>query len=357
MMNSLLEGFPSVYAVEDEYQICAVVSSECTMWVEVDGEKYFDHSNGILRSAKYLHIAKVPIQQLDIAGKYTIHLRRINERKPYFTDYGDIESYTYNFYPIAEKESYNIINIADAHNRVAEPVKAGSYFGNDLDLLILNGDIPNDSGNIEYFKGIYQISGELTKGEKPCIFSRGNHDMRGTYAEELASYTPTDNGKSYYTFRLGPIWGIVLDTGEDKSDDSSEYGYTICCEAFRREENRFIDRVLANEEWKSYPIRLILSHNPFAKKLKPPFDIDQELYRSWCGKLAKINASVWLTGHLHECFIEEKGGEHDDYGYPCRVICSSLLKLHDDGSADYTCGAITVSNDGTVDKAVFVSCN
>ncbi len=354
-MNSLLCGFPSVYAVENEYQICVVVSSECTMWVEVNGERYYDHSNGILRSAKYLHIATLPIGKLDAAKKYTLHLRRINERKPYFTDYGEIESYCFNFKPITEKSSYNIVNIADAHNMTDEPIKAGSHFGDELDLLVLNGDIPNDSGNIEYFKGIYKISGDITKGERPCVFSRGNHDMRGTFAEEIASYTPTSNGKSYFTFKLGPIWGIVLDTGEDKPDDSDEYGRTVCCEAFRREEDCFIDNILAKEEWRSYPVRLILSHNPFATQHPQPFDIEKELFKSWCLKLKKLEASIWLTGHMHTCFDEEPGGAHDDYGAPCRVVCSSKLEPQEDASVKYTCGAITISKSGVVEKVDFVS--
>ena len=34
------------------------------------------------------------------------------------------------------------------------------------------------------------------------------------------------------TFRLGNLWGILLDCGEDKNDDRPEYGGTICCHAF-----------------------------------------------------------------------------------------------------------------------------
>ena len=37
MESKILTACPSVYAVGDEYQICALVNSECTMWVEVEG--------------------------------------------------------------------------------------------------------------------------------------------------------------------------------------------------------------------------------------------------------------------------------------------------------------------------------
>lgn len=344
----LLAAAPSVFAVEDEYRICALVSAECTMWVEVDGESFFDHSNGILRSGKFLHMAAVPMERLDKAGKYKVFLQRLNERKPYFTDYGEIESYDFSFRPIREKASYNIVNLADAHCLVEAPIASGSYFGDKLDLLVLNGDIPNHSGDINYFKAIYQIAGGITKGMVPCVFSRGNHDMRGIYAEQLADYTPTAAGKSYFTFKVGPIWGIVMDAGEDKPDHFDEYGRTICCEAFRREEERFLDKVIAAEDYKAAKIRLIISHHPFVYKIEPPFDIEQELYARWCGKLKAIGATVWLSGHIHTCYFEQPGGEHDFYGSPCPVICSSRVKHEENGIGKHVSGAITITDAGEI---------
>lgn len=349
MNGELLMTYPSVYAVGNQYQICALVTGECTMWVEVAGKCYYDHSNGILRSGKFLHIAKLPMAALDAAGTYTVHLRKINERKPYFTDFGEVESHSYDFKTLTAKDEYNIINLADAHSLVDAPVGSGSYFGDDLDLLILNGDIPNHSGNIEYFKAIYQISGGITKGKVPCIFSRGNHDMRGIYGEQLADYSPTDNGKSYYTFRLGPVWGIVLDAGEDKVDELLEYGWTVCCSAFRDEEGEFIDEVIASREYEDAPVRLIISHHPFAHRIHPPFDIEQERYAEWSAKLKEIKPTLWLSGHLHELFLEAPGGAHDTYGYPCVLVCSSLQNAE---PASHTSGAVVLGKDKVTVKYV-----
>lgn len=346
--EKLLVVEPSVFVVEDEYQVCALVSAECTMWVEVAGENYYDHSNGILRSGKFLHIAHVPLKALDKAGTYTVHLQRLNERKPYFTDYGDVESAAFSFRPVRAKSAYHIVNLADAHCLVDAPVASGSYFGDKLDLLVLNGDIPNHSGDINYFKAIYEIAGRITKGSVPCVFSRGNHDMRGIYAEQLADYTPTAAGKSYFTFRAGPLWGIVLDAGEDKVDTCDEYGRTVCCSAFRREEEVFIDKVLKAGDYKKAKIRLIISHHPFAHQIRPPFDIEKELYARWCRKLRKLDATVWLTGHLHDCFFERRGGEHDTYGYPCPLICSSKVNHVENEIGMHVSGAVTITAKGEV---------
>lgn len=341
MNSEIMSVHPSVFAVENEYQICVLVKTECTMWVEVDNKNYYDHSNGVLRSGKFLHIAHIPQSALNNAKKYTVHLRRINKRKPYFTDFGAVEKTEYDFKPIAEKNEYHIINLADSHSLIDAPIRSGSYFGDELDLLILNGDIPNHSDNIEYFKAIYMISGGISKGRIPCIFSRGNHDMRGVCAEQLEYYTPTSKGKSYFTFSLGPIWGLVLDTAEDKDDSHEEYGCTVCCSAFREEESLFIEDVVASGEYKKFPVRLIISHNPFTYKMEPPFDIEEGLYKSWSENLGKITPTLMLTGHLHECFLEAPGGKHDSYGQPCALLCSSKV---DTKKHKYTCGAVTITD-------------
>ncbi|MCD7805895.1 MAG: metallophosphoesterase [Lachnospiraceae bacterium] len=319
----LAAAFPSVYAVEKEYQICVPVREECTMWVQVGQKHYYDHSNGILRSGKFLHLVHVPQEVLDREKRYVVYLRRINERKSYFTDCGELESATYDFRPLMEKEAYHIVNLADAHNLVQEPVSSGSYFGDQLDLLIMNGDIPNSGEDISFFLNIYLISGAITKGRVPCVFSRGNHDMRGKYAEQLADYTPVSGGRSYYTFQLGPVWGIVLDAGEDKVDACEEYGHTICCEAFREEEEEFLDRVIAAGEYRSASVRLVISHHPITWCIEPPFDIEKERYARWAAKLKEVKPVLWLSGHLHVCFLEDRGGAHDSFGRPCAQVCSS----------------------------------
>jgi hypothetical protein len=325
-----------VYAVEDEYQIFLLVNKECTMWVEVDGTKYYDHSNGILRSDTFLHKATVPMDILNNAEEYTVHVREIINRKPYYTETGEVESYSFAFKPITEKESYNIINLADSHSTVNDPISAGSFYGDELDLLIMNGDIIDHADNINSFKNIYQISGGITKGQVPCIYSRGNHELRGVNAEHLAEYTPTSNGKSYYTVDLGPIWCIVLDAGEDKDDSHAEYGNTVVCNAFRAEEEKFLEKAIAAHDYDDATLKLIISHDPFcatpAHSLAEPARM-----KKWCSMLKEIDATLWLSGHLHREFLQAPGDIYDRNGYPCLVLTSS------NGKEDFRCGAVNIT--------------
>lgn len=330
-MNNIPDVFlsaPIVYAVRDTYQIMVPVSCECVMWARVGGRDYYDDSNGILRSDTVTHRMTLPMAELDREREYTVCYRRMPERKPYFTEPGEVESYTSSFRPVTSSP-VRIYHIADAHNQVDKPVAAGGFFGGELDLLILNGDIPNHSGKIEYFAAIHQIASRITLGEIPVVFSRGNHDMRGIFAEHIAEHTPTDGGRSYYSFRLGHIWGLVLDCGEDKPDGNPEYGHTICCADFRRRETEYIEGLIAGSknEYAAEGVqnRLIIVHNPFTQTPNPPFNIEVDTYTRWASLLREhIKPQLMICGHVHKCYVSHVGGPRDHKGQPCTLVAASM---------------------------------
>lgn len=345
--NTALVTYPSVWAVGDTYQIFVPVNTSTLMWVNVAGENYYDHTNGIIRSDTHIHKMTVPMQELDKAGSYTLCYRKMIERKPYFPVTEEVESFTFSFYPY-KGGKLHMYHLADTHNRIESPVKAGSFFGEDLDVLVLNGDIPDHSGDIQNFNAIYEIAGQITKGEKPAIFSRGNHDTRGFYAERFADFTPTDRGVSYFTVRLGDLWCLVLDTAEDKPDNNPEYGHTVCCHEFRREETRFLKKVIANADTEynapGVTKRMIISHTPFTYIIHPPFDIEQPLYKEWITLIGEhIKPDFHLSGHLHECRVIRPGDDGDHFGqtYPTVV---GAIPYRDDWDK-FTACAITY-NDG-----------
>lgn len=346
-LPGIFATYPTVYAVGRRYVILVPVEAECLMWVRVGDREFFDDSNGVLRSASTTHKMEVPQELLDVAGEYTVCWRKIIERKPYFSDVGEIETYTSVFRPV-RGDRIRMYHIADAHNRVDGPVAAGRYFGDDLDVLVLNGDIPNHSGKIEYFTAIHRIAGEITGGELPVIFSRGNHDTRGIYAEKIEDHTPTDCGRSYYSVRLGKLWALVLDCAEDKSDDHAEYGHTICCHNFRLRETEFLEKIAADPENEynapGVEHRMVIVHNPFTDTFHEPFDIEQELWGHWCELLReKIHPELILCGHVHACYVTRPGEARDKKGQPCPVVCAS--KISNEDFNFYIGGALTFAED------------
>ena len=323
----IFETTPIVYAVGRNYQIMVPVLKETLMWVEVDGACYYDDVNGILRSRCTTHRMTLPMETLDRAGEYTVCYRIVHERKPYRSDVSEVYRYTSPFRPVKDGEVC-FYHISDAHNRVEEPVAAAAPYRDRLDFLVLNGDVPNHSGNLAYFTAIHKIAAEITNGEIPVVFSRGNHDMRGIYAENISEYTPVENGNSYFTFRLGSLWGVVLDCAEDKVDEHEEYAHTVCCSDFRRRQTAFLERIIeqAEEEYQADGVqnRLVICHNPFTRQLKPPFDIEKELYTRWAELLRlHVKPDLMICGHTHTMEISRVGSEWDHLGQPCTVVTAS----------------------------------
>jgi predicted phosphodiesterase len=326
----MLKTAPAVFAVGNEYQIMVQVTRESMFWVKVGDKCYYDESNGILRSLSKHHRASVPMAELDKARKYTVCVHPLIERKPYYTETEPVQEFEFEFHPVPLEGTVRAYHISDAHNRIVEPLRAARTFG-DIDFLILNGDVIDHSGDPSKFSNIYEICSELTGGHVPTIFSRGNHDMRGNYAERFAEYTPNQLGRTYYTFRLGRIWGILMDCGEDKPDGGIEYGGTICCHVFRQRQTEYIKDVIARaaEEYESEGVqeRLVISHHPFTHKLEPPFDIEEDTYALWA-KLIKenIKPDLMMCGHTHINEIRPIGHERDNFGQPCTLVVAAGKK-------------------------------
>lgn len=334
-MKSILKNTPAVFAVGNNYQIIVPVKKESVMWVQIGDKCFYDESNGILCSAKGIHRMTVPCEVLNEAGQYSVCYRRIIKRKPYFSVTHSVQQQKFTFRKVPEGRA-TAYQIADAHNMIDEPVAAAKKFiegYGKIDFLILNGDVPEDSGKIKNFDTIYEICSRITKGEIPVVFSRGNHDTRGIYAEKIAEYTPCENGNSYFTFKIGGVFGIVLDCGEDKPDNHEEYGNMVACEFFRKKETAFLEKLSADFEAvkaEANPEHIIVvAHNPFTRRYPEPFNIEEDTYAYWSRLLKeKIRPEIMICGHIHKFSVDYPGCDKDAFGQPCPVVVGSQVDKH-----------------------------
>ena len=98
---------------------------------------------------------------------------------------------------------------------------------------------------------------------KSLFFVRGNHELRGPFARRLMDYVPTPEGRFYYARDAGPVHLIVLDTGEDKPDDTNVYAELNLTGPYRAEELAwFRDHVKTEPRVSEAPFRIILMHDP-----------------------------------------------------------------------------------------------
>lgn len=338
---------PSVFAVESEYQIMVLLKTEgeYLVSVRVGDQEFFDESNGIRRSNRKIHRLCVPTALLDSKKEYTVIARKMVERKEYFTETEEPVEYTYSFHPLEKETDIRIYHLADTHNYVVPAVKAAQLCGEKLDVLVLNGDIADGCGTEKAFVKVHEITSGITEGEIPCVYARGNHELRGKMAEHLAEYTPSRDGYSYYTFRIGCIWGVVLDGGEDKEDSSKEYGHVVACHQFRVKETEFIKNLSGYDD-PSVKYRVVLSHNPFVRKCEGVFNVDADIFTEWAKILKEtVKPHVMFSGHTHTCFVIRPGDERDEKGTPCPVIVASMCKSLDGDINGHVGATITLQPD------------
>lgn len=329
--SSPLRTAPVVCAVNDNYIICVPVRRDVLMKINVAGVDYYCHACGIRRSSVAVQKFTVPMKELDRAKAYTLTYETVLKRTPKYCEKEPEVSCTYRFRPVKKRDNINIYHISDTHGLKKEAVRAGRFLGDSLDLLIMNGDIASQSDSKNDILIVYDIAAAITKGEIPCIISRGNHDLRGRYAEKLEEFLPTDNGRTYYTVKLGPMWFMLLDCGEDKVDGHREYSGTVCCHEFRQEQTDYINRIIKNSKHeyasKRFAYRIVLSHVPFNMdntdecKGERPFNIERELYGQWCELIREqIKPQFMLSGHVHTLEIIKGGSAFDNKNIGCDTI-------------------------------------
>ena len=162
-------------------------------------------------------------------------------------------------------------------------------------MLVLNGDTSENRFCEELITATV-ISEALTHSEKPTLYVRENHDLRGELASEMLRYAGTDNEKFYFTFTLGDIYGIVLDGGEDKPDANNEYGNLAAFSAYRSEQISFLDNIIVKKEYEGYSKIMIFCHIPLNTQRN---DLMPETYIEWAKRLNVIKPDVMICAHEH----------------------------------------------------------
>ncbi len=344
--GDIFDCAPVVYAVGDEYQIFVIPSSKTVMWCRIGENEYYDDSNGVLRSETMFHKITVPAAELEQAGSYTICYRKFAERVPYYNKVLSEGEVTFRFRKVTAKEPKFYL-LSDVHNRIEAGISAASSC-KDMDFLIINGDIHDNSETPERLLLAHRIGAAVTGGEIPVVYARGNHDLRGAWAERQAEFTPTANGKSYYTFRLGAVWGMVLDCGEDKKDESCEYGGVNCCSVLRKRETAFLQQVIANSDSEynapGVEYRMIVSHVDFSEPHNAPFDIEYDTYGKWCTLIREnIKPAAYFYGHVHKNYITLPGSEHDIFNQGAPAVIAGVPE-RGENKTGYTGAAVTLTS-------------
>ena len=332
---SFLRCTPSVFVIGKSYEILLNLNAYGLCYLQVGDAIYYEENSGVLPSERLVVKIRVPQKALNDAKGYTVIYRETETRKSYFSTYKPMQTQKFAFKPLKKTENIHIYHIADVHYRFDQAKKMASYFGDDTDLFVVNGDIGEVETEENYLE-VCALVGEISKGEIPVLFVRGNHDTRGRLAELYGKYFPVEKQKTYFSFEIGCLNGVVLDCGEDKVDTHPEYDASEGVpeelrgsnrfHAYREEQLAFLKGAVLDAQDK---IPFAVSHIPPVKVATlagGPFDIEREMYTKWNEELERLQIRFMLSGHFHTAFVLLKDDERNflQHEYPVVVgsVCS-----------------------------------
>ena len=148
---------------------------------------------------------------------------------------------------------------------------------------------------------------------RSLFFVRGNHELRGPFARRLLDYLPTPEGRFYYARDAGPVHLMVLDTAEDKPDDTNVYAELNRTELYRTEELAwFREHVRTAPRISEAPFRVILMHQPEWGWLADGSD-------DWIATANEAGIDLVIAGHRHR-FSHRAPGPDVEHSYHLLVL-------------------------------------
>ncbi|HTG55854.1 MAG TPA: metallophosphoesterase family protein [Niabella sp.] len=301
---------------ENSMSIMWITNKLCYSWVEYgEGgqlhQKAHEIKDGLVNAYNRVNAVRLNNLKPNTTYSYRVVSKEILEFQPYKLVYGatitsDTKTFT-TVEPKAKEISWLIMN--DIHDRPQSIPHLMQLNGNDAyDYVFFNGDI------FDYQTDEQQIIDHMLTpclenfaGHKPFLFVRGNHETRGKYSRELADYFTSPSGKYYYAYQWGPVYNIVLDTGEDKPDDAPVYAGIVDFDSYRKEQAAWLEKEMQTPAFKKAPFRVVMMHIP-------------HFYSgNWHGTLHcrelfaplfdKYKVDMVISGHTHKfgVFPPEKG--------------------------------------------------
>jgi len=352
-----------VYAVEDDYQIVFATSDNAISWVNIGGKEYYDLYAGSMQSSSKVHKITVPQEVLDEAGGYAINFRQVIYRGPFGGYLGEMQTQHYAFRPVDSSDGLNYFSLSDVHEAVdAAAAAATSQHSGQLDFIVLLGDLVSMVETEKDALLANELAHKITGGEFPVIYARGNHEIKGEYAERLHRYVGAKGDSFSYTVTLGEdVFAVVLDMGEDHEDDWWEYYGTAKFDHYRQTQTEMLEDILSDGAYENYRYRLALCHIPIVYVDKHGYF--EQFRNEWTALLNKMDIDLCLSGHKHVLWPflpgqvepyeplvfsdwysgregKTDGGYLTDFNFPGALVGRRSLKqagsTQSDGYTDYT---------------------
>jgi acid phosphatase type 7 len=310
----------------DHAETIALTSGPSACHIEIkeegsdDVRRVTNQQDGLILANETFHRIRIDQLKPGRTYEYVLVAREIFNFEPYKVTWGaELRTETYSFTtpdPDADEVRFAVLNDlhknTDLIHQLFEAIEARTPAP---EFLMLNGDILSHIENESDIRAIYDLPGSYAS-EHPTVWIRGNHECRGRFARYMDRYLAKPDGRYYYTFRRGPVQMLVLDCGEDKSDDHWAYSGLNDFESFRAEEEAWLETVLESDDWKNAPWRVLVVHIPVEKGTLRPGGEVEAFKRRWTEKLEAAGLDLEISAHYHRVLFTDASSEQ---GFPIVV--------------------------------------
>ena len=241
---------------------------------------------------------------------YRVCSQEILQYKAYSKVFGHTaKSKFYSFtMPEADANNFTAIVFNDLHQRSNVFQALLKQVENvDYDFAVFNGDCISDPANHEQATRFINELTEGVKGDRiPTFFIRGNHEIRNAYSIGLRKHFDYVGGKTYSAFNWGDTRIVILDCGEDKTDDHREYSGLNDFSQLRNEQIPFLQQELKSKAFKKADKRILIHHIPLYGSSNLCTDL-------WTPLLGKAPFNISLNAHNHKFAHHPKGSLGNNY--------------------------------------------
>ena len=321
---SILHGPYLQNLTESEVTIVWVSNNTSVGWVEIapdDGSHYyaterpkvFDARNGIKTESR-VHSVKLTGLAPGTKYRYRVYSQEVIEHKGNSVIYGrTAATECYREEPLAfttsdpAKKNVTFAMINDIHGHNDRLRTLLSYCDlKKTDFVTFLGDMASIFNSEEQVFGDFMDTAvELFASEIPMYYTRGNHETRGNIAYRFQDYFSTLSEHIYYSYRQGPVYFIALDCGEDKPDSDIEYAGINVYDQYRSEQAEWLKKIVATDEFKSAPFKVVTIHMPPFVNWHGEIDIREKFLPI----LNEAGIDIMLCGHYHEVIKKAAGEE------------------------------------------------
>jgi len=180
------------------------------------------------------------------------------------------------------------------------------------DFSFFNGDCFPDYNDDDGLMNALSIYNQGVGGYRsPMINIRGNHETRGAFARRFKAKLDFPENQFFFAMSAGPVRFIVLDCGEDKTDDHQEYSGLNDFAGFRAQQAEWLKGEVESDGFKQARFRVLVHHIPLYQKGDE--NISRLSRDLWEPVLKEVPIDLAVCGHVHRYSYLPVGDAGNNY--------------------------------------------